>query len=160
MLCAFGACLALAWGTLAVIFSLAERRAHALRVVRFLCDFLLMAAAGAGICIFSYYFNRGEVRFFALLGLFCSFCLTRKIFSLLLAPLLEVAICAFLRAAWRIICIILTPFAKIFKYLVNKLQKIIRFIRKTLAKIGNLVYNICVRKYILKKSHRGFLKWR
>jgi hypothetical protein len=49
---------------------------------------------------------------------------------------------------------------KIFKILVNILRKTIYYIHKTLAKIMILVYNIKVKKSVLKRAERGFLKKR
>ncbi len=158
VLCLFGCVMAFVWGVLGVLFSLAAEKKLRLSPLKFLCDFLIVSAAGAGIIVFSYYFNRGEVRFFAVLGFFCAYLLTAKIFSAVLAKPLAFTFRAILHIIFRIICTILTPLVKTFKYLVNILQKIIGFVRKTLAKFRVLVYNICARKYILKKSKKAFLK--
>ncbi len=122
------------------------------KILQFVFDFLIIAVFGFLVMIMCYYFNKGEVRFFAFAGFFAGF----FAFKLTLGKWAKCLFCAILRILGSFICALLKPVVKIFKYSVNNLQKIIYFIRKVLEKIAGLVYNIYITKSILKKAENCF----
>ncbi len=139
----------------AVRYAVMPKRAAA-AVIRFIGDFLLPVSAGAGIIILCYYFNKGELRFFAVLGLAAGFFLWRTAASRIFIAVVR----RIIRAVFDAVRFILTPLVKLFKYLVNAIKKNIYFMQKVLEKNAILVYNINMKRAILKKSRGGFIKER
>ncbi len=125
-------------------------------ILRFALDLALVLFSGAQILLLCYYFNKGSIRLFAFLGFFSSFALFRAT----LGSTVKALFYKTLVILHKILQLILSPFVKAIKILVNFLQKIIYFIAKAIAKFGVLVYNICIYKYMLKCSTKGFLKKR
>lgn len=139
----------------AVRYSVLSKRAAA-SAIRFVGDFLLPVSAGAGIIILCYYFNKGELRFFAVLGLAAGFFLWRAAAS----RIFTAAVRRIIRALFDTVRFVSAPLVKLFKYLVNAIKKTIYFMHKVLEKKANSVYNISMKRAILKKSRGGFIKER
>ncbi len=125
-------------------------------VLRFFFDLLLVLFSGAQILFLCYYFNKGDIRMFPFLGFFVSFFAFCGILGKRMKSLFDKTLCI----TDKLLRLFLLPFVKAIKCLVNILQKIIYFMAKGLAKIGVLVYNICMSHYILRNARRGFLKGR
>ncbi len=142
-----GAVMGVLWELRGALLALVKVGRLLRTVLTFFCDLLFVCFSGVGIIILSYYFNKGEVRLFSFLGFFAAFFVARvtlgKIFSKVIIILL--------RILYKIVRLILSPFVKTFKYLVNILQNVIYFILKGIAKISILVYNICIAKLIPEK---------
>ena len=122
--------------------------------LRLLLDVLLCFIAGGGFILLCYYFNDGELRGFCALGILGGFLVWRVTLSRVLRLLLK----KILSALFSIIRFISTPFIKIFKLLVNIFKKTVYSIFKAIAKRSNIVYNIYVKKSVLARARRGFLK--
>ncbi len=125
-------------------------------ILRFCFDIFLVLFSGAQIMFLSYYFNNGSIRLFPFMGFSVSFFALNGILGKRIKLLFDKLLCI----TYKLLRLFLSPFVKAVKYLVKFLQKIIYFIAKGLAKIGVLVYNICISHYISKNARRGFLKGR
>ncbi len=148
-----GVCACIVWEFFSAVGALfAEKRLN-IKNLQIVFDFLFVTSAGLALMLLCYYFNKGEIRFFAFLGFFSVF----AIFKILLGRAFKCMFCAILRIFYAIICAVFKPFRLIFKYLVNKLQKIIQFVWKVLEKVAFWVYNKCTGLTMLKKSREGFL---
>ncbi len=121
---------------------------------RFFCDFLLLVLAAVGYVLLGYYFNKGDLRFFSLLGLCVGFFTLRAIFGKLLYKLLRLI----LRSIFRVFGIILSPLANLLRKTAKCLQNLAYNLSKVLAKIPLLVYNVYVKIDIVKRSNGGFLE--
>ena len=152
----FGASLGVFYDVFFIMRRLLVPRKVLAGIVRFVGDLLLLVAAGIGLVLLCYYFNKGEVRFFTVLGLAAGFFVWRTVPS----RIFILTASAFLRILFAIIRRILAPLVKIFKYLVNILRKSIYSMQKVLAKIMIMVYNIRVKKTVLKRSRDGFIRER
>ena len=147
----WGAVLALGWDVTAAIVE--KIRPGALcRIIRFFVDLALMLIACIGIILLCYYFNFGEVRAFCVLGLSTAFFCCRAIFGRAVRALTGVI----LRAIRYVIRQVVLPIAKIYKFLVNILEKIIYYALRGIAKIALWVYNVYVKKSIVRKARKGF----
>ena len=125
-------------------------------VWRFLGDFFTVGTSVVGIALLNYKFNRGIVRAFPFLGYFFGFFVYKHTVSYLVRPLMRWSF-----NATKMICrVFLYPFVIFLKFLVKILEKIKYYMNKTLEKIFVLVYNIYVRKTILKAARKGFIKKR
>ena len=149
-----GMCTALLCDVLWLACNALDKRRRIRAVIRFIADICIFFYAGAGVVLLSFYFNKGIVRFFCVLGLAGGFFIYKATLSKAVRHVLKWLCCLIL----HMICTILRPFAKFFKKLVSFSQKIKYYIHKTLAKITILVYNIIIRDSILKKAKKGFLK--
>ena len=149
----FGVCLGAFYDVFVVIRRLCADKKALSGIARFVGDLLLLVTAGVGTVLLCYYFNKGEVRFFAFLGLAVGFFLWRAVPSRAFVPALSVLF----RLLFAVLRRIFRPLAKIFKYLVNILQKSIYYIKKSLAKIMIMVYNINVKRTVLRRSKDGFI---
>ncbi len=149
-----GVCTETVWEFTSSLVYLMKEKSLKYKALLFLLDFITVSAVGVIISFLCYYFNKGEVRFFAFAGFFSGFFVVKGLFG----KWLKKVFCKILSIIFVLICSIFSPLVKIFKYLVNKLQKIIYFIRKVLEKFLLLVYNIHIRKSVIKKSRNAFLK--
>ena len=149
----FGFFSAVAWDIIGSITDELGKKVKGVFILRFFCDFVLICAFGAGLLVLCYYFNKGGFRAFAVLGFLVAFFVTRAVLRRHVRRL----VVSLLRVIFAIIRVILTPFVKLFKYLVNILRKFIYYIRKVLEKITILVYNILIKHSVLKKARKGFL---
>lgn len=131
-----------------------ERKKILGAILRFIADFLLLALAGVGLVILCYYFNKGEIRLFSVIGILTGFFGWRFTLSRLFKKVLHLI----LTTAFSVIWLVLTPVVKTFELSVNFIQKIIYFIYKVLAKSIVLMYNIIVKRGVLKRADKGFLK--
>ena len=125
----------------------------AYRIARFLCDLLAPTLGGVILVLACYYFSNGEIRAFAAAGLLGGFFVYRAVASRAFSAVLLHLLSTF----FLIIRRILLPIFKMFKYLVNILRKTVYYISKTIAKFTILVYNIRVKKSVLKRAEKGFL---
>lgn len=149
----FGVTVGVAWDiTASVLCALQGNKTQ--KIFVFLRDLLLVATSGIGLILLCYYFNKGELRAFAVLGFVGSFFCCRATLGGCVRRISKFA----LRLAFFIIRGLFTPFLAFFKYLVNILQKTLQYSVRGLAKIIGLVYNIIVKKSILQKAKHGFLK--
>ncbi len=148
-----GVCIGVLWELFSAVISFFAEHGRKAKILQFVFDFYTVVSAGFLLLVLCYYFNKGEVRFFAFAGFFAAL----AVFKIFVGKAVKHLFCAILRIMHGIICAILKPLVEIFKYSVNKLQKIIYFIRKVLEKCGSLVYNIYIRKTMLKKSKSAFL---
>ena len=149
----FGFFSAVTWDITCALTDELGKRVKGAFIFRFFCDLVLICAFGAGLLVLCYYFNKGGFRSFAVLGFLAAFFVARAVLGRLVRRL----VVWLLRLLFTIIRVVLTPFVKIFKYLVNILRKTIYYIRKVLEKITILVYNILVKHSVLKKARKGFL---
>lgn len=125
-------------------------------ITEFVTDFLCVCFTGISLVLLCYYFNKGEFRFFAVIGTAVGFLAYTLTLSRVFRRLFDLIFKTFL----AIIRLIMQPLVKIFKYLVNNLRKTIQLILKALAKLRILVYNICSKNSVLKRSRKGFLRMR
>ena len=121
---------------------------------RFFCDFLLLTLAAVGYVLLGYYFNKGDLRFFSLLGVCVGFFAFRALFGKLLYKLVRLI----LMSIFRVLGIILSPVLKMLRKWAKCLQNLAHNLLKNLEKIPSLVYNIYVKADVLKRSDGGFLK--
>ena len=136
-----------------VLCSFLKRRA-AVFAFRFLGDFFLLLTAAVCYILLGYYFNKGDLRFFSLLGLCVGFFATRALLGkLLYKPLRFVFLSIF-----RIFGFVLSPVLKMLIKTAKCLQNLAFNLIKVLAKIPSLVYNIYVKIYALRRSSGGFLE--
>ncbi len=148
-----GAVAAVVWDMAASAFGIWQGKGHKIWALRFAFDLVFVSLSGAAIVVLCYYFNKGGFRFFAVLGFLVAFFTCRAI----LGRLVRRTFYLLARLAFTTIRLISIPFVKIYKHLVNILGITIYYTWKALEKITILVYNISVRKTILKKSCKGFL---
>ncbi len=153
----FGVALSILYDISAVLCTMLEGQKWLFRTARFALDLALCTLCGFGIVLLCYYFNYGEIRGFCVLGVAGGFFLWKATLSRLTRRLVFALLRLFLKA----IRFFVTPFIKIFKFLVNILKKTIQYVGKTLAKIFKLVYNrvynILQMVSVLKKARNGFL---
>jgi hypothetical protein len=119
-------------------------------------DFITVTLTGGMTVVLCYYFNNGEVRLFCLVGLGVGLALYFFAFS----PIIRRIMTFVFRLTLGILCKILLPILKISKFVYVNLQNVLYYIIKALAKMAVWVYNIYVKKYILKKSRKGFVRKR
>ena len=148
-----GAALCVLQALFAVLYSFPKRRAAVL-VLRFFFDFSLLLVAAVCYVLLGYYFNKGDLRFFSLLGLCVGFFATRALCGRLLYRVLRFV----LMSVFRIFGFILSPAFKMLRKTAKCLQNLLYNLAKALAKIPMLVYNIYVKIYALKRSDGGFLE--
>ncbi len=122
-------------------------------IARAIGDFLLAVATGAIIIILSYYFNKGELRFFCIFGLGVGFLLYFGVLSYAVRPVEKFIF----RIFYCILRLIFRPICKIFEFFQRNLQNILYYTAKALAKKTILVYNICIKRSIVKRAKKGFL---
>ena len=149
----FGVCLGAFYDVFVVIRRFCANKKALSGIVRFIGDLLLLVTAGVGTVLLCYYFNKGEVRSFAFLGLAAGFFFWRAAPSRIFIP----ALSALFRLLFAVLRHVFRPFAKIFKRLVNILKKSIYYIKKSLAKIMIMVYNRNVKRTVLRRSKDGFI---
>jgi len=147
-----GAALSALWVLFAALCSFFKRRA-AVFVFRFFCDLFLVLTAAVCYILLGYYFNKGEVRFFSLLGMCVGFFAFRALLGKLLYKLLRLIFASI----FRIFGFILSPLAKLLIKTAKCLQNLAYNLAKVLAKFPLWVYNIYVKIYVLKNAKRGFL---
>ena len=150
-----GACTALLCDAMWLVCDALAGKRRIRAVTRFFSDVCVFFFAGSGVVLLSFYFNKGTVRFFCLLGLAGGFFIYRVVLSRLTRYVLKRLYCLI----FSLVRIILLPFAKFFKKLVRFFQKTKYYMLKALAKIVILVYNIIIRDSILRKAKKGFIKW-
>ena len=150
---ALGAALCVLHSLFAALCSFSKRRA-AVFLLRFFCDFLLLLTAAVCYVLLGYYFNKGDLRFFSLLGLCVGFFAARALFGKLLYRLLRLIFASI----FRIFGFILSPVIKMLIKMAKCLQNLVYNLAKALAKIPLLVYNIYVKIYVAKLSKGGFLE--
>ena len=150
---ALGAALCVLQALFAALYSFPKRRA-AVFVLRFFFDFSLLSVAAVCYVLLGYYFNKGDLRFFSLLGMCVGFFATRALCGKLLYKLFRFV----LTSIFRIFGFILSPAFKMLRKTVKCLQNLVYNLAKALAKIPLLVYNIYVKVYALKRSDGGFLE--
>ena len=146
-----GGVIGLAWEAVSVLVEKIKPRS-VFKILRFFADLFFVLSACVGEIVLCYYFNFGQLRTFCALGMLGAFFCCRA----LLGKAVRVLTQAILRIISHIIRAILAPFAKIYKYSVNILEKFIHYIRKGIAKISLWVYNIYVKKSIVRRSRKGF----
>ena len=146
-----GAVIGAAWEIEAVLLEKIKPRAI-FKILRFFADLFFVLTACIGDIVLCYYFNFGQFRAFCALGMLFAFFCCRALLGKALRALTQVI----LRIISYIIRAVLAPFAKIYKYSVNILEKFIHYIRKGIAKISLWVYNIYVKKSIVRRSRKGF----
>lgn len=125
-------------------------------ITEFVTDFLCVCFTGISLVLLCYYFNKGEFRFFAVIGTAVGFFAYILTLSRVLKRLFDMIFKSFL----SIIRLITRPLVKIFKYLVNILRKTIQLILKGLANLHVLMYNVYSKNSVLKRSRKGFLRMR
>ncbi len=121
---------------------------------RFFCDLFLLILAAIGYVLLGYYFNKGDLRFFSLLGSCVGFFAFRALLGKLLYKLLRRIFASIFHA----LGIILSPALKMLRKCLKCLQNLAYNLLKNLAKIPSMVYNIYVKIDVLKRSDDGFLK--
>ena len=123
-------------------------------LIRFILDFCIIFVSGLALVVMCYYFNFGEVRFFCFFGAFTGLILEKITVSRLIRFILSkilLLICTLLGIIWQ-------PFVKILDILAKILLKIKNKFFKAIEKMFKTLYNIYVRKKLIKKSKKGFLK--
>ena len=126
------------------------------KITRFVTDFVTVTASGVTVILLCYYFSKGQFRAFCILGIGVGL----LIYFFTLSPLIKRIYRAIFHAFFYIFRLVLHPLLKIFKYIERILQKLLHYVLKALAKKLNWVYNICVRKAVLSKARKGFLRGR
>lgn len=124
--------------------------------VRAIGDLVTVTLAGVTVIILCYYFNKGEFRFFCILGLVAGLLLYFFAFSFIVKRIYKCIFCVIFgvfRFFWR-------PMFRFAKFIERNLQIILYYASKALAKKAILVYNICIKRSTLKKARRGFLRGR
>ena len=125
--------------------------------VRFLGDLVFVMGVCIAMVLLSYYYNDGEPRGFTLFGVLLGIFVYKRTFSLLTKRLARWA----LSMARGIILKILGPIVNILKILLQFPKKSAHYLRKALEKIIDMVYNIYVKKYVLRGARRGLLgRWK
>ena len=148
-----GVVASVSWDIVAAALGLMQKKGCKTKFIRFAFDYLFVSLCGAAILVLCYYFNKGVFRFFTVLGFLAAFFVFRALFG----RLVQRIFCFFAHFVFNVIRVILTPFVKVFKLLVNILKKSIYYINESLEKITVLVYNINVKRAILKRSKKGLL---
>ena len=122
-------------------------------VIVFIGDIFTVSLMGASVIVLCFYFNKGTFRFFCVLGLAVGLALYFFAFSRIILKVYSWIFKTFL----GVLSVILRPILKKIKKIKRNLQIVIYYALKTLAKITFWVYNIYVKKYVAKKSEKGFL---
>lgn len=148
-----GAALLVPWELFAALCSFLKRRA-AVFAFRLFSDLFLLFSAAVCFILLGYYFNKGEARFFSLLGMCGGFFAVR---TLLGKPLYKLFRLIFL-AIFRIFGLILSPALKLLIKMAKCLQNLAYNLRKVLAKFSILVYNIYVKIDVFGRARGGFLE--
>ena len=148
-----GAALLLIWELFAALCSFLEHRATVF-FFRLFSDLFLLFLAAVGYILLGYYFNKGEVRFFSLLGMCVGFFAVRALLGKLLYKLFRLIFFAI----FRIFGLILSPALKLLRKTAKCLQNLAYNLRKVLAKFSILVYNIYVKIDVFGRSRGGFLE--
>ena len=132
-------------GTLFDLFSqvtgvLKKRFLRISHVSRAMGDLVTVTTSGVVLILLCYYFNKGEFRFFCLLGFGAGLLLYFAAFSFFVKRIYKCIFCVILgifRLFWR-------PTLIFIKFIERNLQIILYYASKTLAKKAFLVYNIGV----------------
>ena len=148
-----GAALCLLQTVFAAICSFLKKRA-AVFAFRFFCDFSLVLVAAVCYILLAYYFNKGNLRFFSLLGMCVGFFATRALLGKHLYKLLRLV----LVSIFRIFAFILSPVIKMLIKTAKCLQNLAHHLLKLLAKIPLMMYNIYVKIYVIRRANGGFLE--
>jgi len=122
----------------------------------FLSDILFFIVLGVALSIFYYYTSDGEVRVFAMVGVFVGFCLYRLILKKPIYTILLVLsdiIDYILNFALFVFC---SPFALLYVLL----RRIIFRIRGAIYEKISKVYHNKMIKMLEASSHNGFLKYK
>ena len=120
----------------------------------FISDLLVCILTSCLLLAFSFYFNKGEVRFFCFAGLFLGVAIYRTLLSSFTKLILR-KITSFVV---KILRVVLTPIRVIFQVLVKTFKIFKYYIFKGLENIKFLLYNIYCRSVTLRKAQKGFLK--
>ena len=109
------------------------------------------------VVLLSYYFNDGEPRGFALLGVLVGFFVYKSTLSTVIKSL-----CVRILAAGAHIALkIFGPIVNILKILLQFIKKSRDYLCKAIEKNINMVYNIFVKKYVLRSARSGLLgRWK
>lgn len=148
-----GAALLLLWELFAALCSFLGRRA-AVFTFRLFSDIFLLFFAAVCFILLGYYFNKGELRFFSLLGMCVGFFVVRALLGKLLYKLLRWIFLLIFRILGRI----LSPVLKMLRKMAKCLQNLAYNLIKVLAKFLTWVYNIYVKIYVTKRARGGFLE--
>lgn len=133
------------------------KRLHSLSyVIIVMGDILTVAFMGVSVTVLCFYYNKGIVRFFCIFGLALGLAFYFFVFSRIILKIYTL----FFKAILFIFLIILRPILKIIKKTQRNLQIVLYYTLKTIAKWGFWVYNIYVKRYVIRKSEKGFLKMR
>ncbi len=139
-----------------IVSVLKKRFSLVAEIFRVLGDFLIVASAGVISVILCYYFNRGEIRAFCVIGLGIGL----SVYFGLISRAVKAIYALVFRVIFFIFRLIFHPLHNIAKKLRRNLQNILYYVIKALAKKVILVYNICVKKSIFKGARKGFLNGR
>ena len=122
-------------------------------ILRAIGDFLAVALASLGLIVLCYYFNRGAIRGFCVVGLLAGFFVYRHTLSHLICPLISLAF----RVIFTVFAKIASPIVKFFIFLEKIFQKSKYYLAKALEKLCDWVYNIYIGRFIIKRARKGFL---
>ena len=119
----------------------------------FVSDVLTVTLMGISVTVLCFYFNKGRFRFFCVLGLALGLAFYFFAFSKIFLRLYSLIF----KAILQILLIFLRPTIKIIKKIRRNLQIVLYYTLKTLAKWTFWVYNIYVKKYVVRKAENGFI---
>ena len=152
----FGGFVGVSYDTLGVFLEELEKKTRRVKIIRAFFDVFICVLSAVGLILLSYYFNKGEFRFFSFFG----FCIGIFVYKQALSKVFRNVIRSIFRAVYLILRVLLTPLLKICIKMAYFLIKTKYYIQKSLEKIIKMVYNICVQKRTISKAHRGFVKRR
>ena len=139
-----------------IVSVLKKRFSLVAEIFRVLGDFFIAASAGVISVILCYYFNRGEIRAFCVIGLGMGL----GVYFGLMSKAVKTLYALVFRVIFFIFRLIFHPLYDFAKKLLRNLQIVLYYVIKSLAKKVILVYNIYVKKSIFKGARKGFLKGR
>ena len=138
-----------------VVSALERRLSFFAKICKALGDFFIVASSGIVTVLLCYYFNRGEIRAFCVIGLGMGLIL----YFFLMSKIVKAVYALIFRTVLGILGFIFNPIVKIVKKLYISLQFAIFCLVKALAKKVNWVYNIYMKKSIFKRAKKGFFLW-
>lgn len=125
-------------------------------ILLLISDIFTVTFMGLALVVLCFYYNKGIFRFFCLLGLALGLAFYFFAFSKIILKVYR----WIFKVIFSALCIILLPMLKIIDKTRRNLQIISYCILKALAKLLIWVYNIYVKKYVKRRSDKGFLEKR
>lgn len=130
------------------------------RVATELIDFFCAVAAGIGIIVLSYAYNKGRIRAFCVPGLLSGYAFSRLVLGRILAPVFETVALLIKYFFSSIIALLCIPIRKIYKNMNKSVKKITSLFILTLEKKRKKLYNIKEEVYSRNDEEKNTKRWR